>query len=66
MSSFRDSSHNTMPPPDAPPFMSINSFLLQVYRLKEEKYMVDIQRLDGPLYCYLDLIDRVVAELKLS
>mmetsp|Transcript_6363 Transcript_6363/g.12098 ORF Transcript_6363/g.12098 Transcript_6363/m.12098 type:complete len:496 (+) Transcript_6363:583-2070(+) len=41
-------------------------FEVQVYRLKEEKYMVDIQRLDGPLYCYLDLIDRVVAELKLS
>lgn len=44
----------------------IVKFEVQVYRVKEEKYMVDVQRLDGPFYCYLDLVDRVIAELKLQ
>jgi len=39
-------------------------FELQVYRVKEERYMLDIQRLDGPLYCFMDLVDRLMSVLR--
>eukprot|EP00238_Polyblepharides_amylifera_P000466 CAMPEP_0196572784 /NCGR_PEP_ID=MMETSP1081-20130531/2766_1 /TAXON_ID=36882 /ORGANISM="Pyramimonas amylifera, Strain CCMP720" /LENGTH=446 /DNA_ID=CAMNT_0041890217 /DNA_START=123 /DNA_END=1463 /DNA_ORIENTATION=+ len=39
-------------------------FEVQLYRLKEERYAVDIQRLEGPLYCYMDLVNRFISELK--
>jgi 5'-AMP-activated protein kinase catalytic alpha subunit len=41
-------------------------FELQVYRVREERYMLDIQRLDGPLYCFMDLVDRLLSVLQLA
>jgi len=40
-------------------------FECQLYRVKEERYILDLQRLEGPLYVFLDLADTLMAELKL-
>mmetsp|Transcript_4722 Transcript_4722/g.9611 ORF Transcript_4722/g.9611 Transcript_4722/m.9611 type:complete len:490 (-) Transcript_4722:61-1530(-) len=57
-----------VPPPPGQPGPRgemVLKFECQLYRIKEERYVLDAQRLEGPLYTFLDLADRLFAELKL-
>lgn len=38
---------------------------VQLYRVKDDKYMLDMQRLEGPLFPFLDLAALLMAELQL-
>ena len=39
-------------------------FEVQVYRTKAHQYLVDVQRLDGHLYLYLDLCGDLLSIMK--
>jgi hypothetical protein len=39
-------------------------FEVQVYRTKTHQYLIDVQRLDGHLYLYLDLCGDLLSLLK--
>jgi 5'-AMP-activated protein kinase catalytic alpha subunit len=40
-------------------------FEVQLYRLKEERYAIDLQRTDGDLMIFLDISAALLAELRL-
>lgn len=37
----------------------------QLYKMREEKYLLDIQRIEGPYFLFLDLCANFLAELRL-
>jgi len=41
-------------------------FEVQLYRLKEERYLVDVQRLEGDLMSYFDVAGELLAALRLA
>ena len=63
-----------LPPPSgptAPPLPAgameprLLKFEAQLYRMKEERYVLDFQRLEGDLMSFLDIAGRLLAELRL-
>lgn len=57
--------------PTAPPLPPgateprVLKFELQLYRMKEERYILDMQRLEGDLMSFMDVCGRLLAELRL-
>ncbi|KAJ7515275.1 hypothetical protein O6H91_22G008600 [Diphasiastrum complanatum] len=43
---------------------SVVKFEVQLYKMREEKYLLDMQKLEGPLFLFLDLCAAFVAELQ--
>lgn len=38
-------------------------FEVQIYRARSQQYLIDVQRLDGPLYLYFDLCSELLGFL---
>jgi hypothetical protein len=52
------------PPPEASPMTrKAIKFEVQVYRVRSGGYIIDMQRLDGHLYLFLDLCADLIAQL---
>jgi 5'-AMP-activated protein kinase catalytic alpha subunit len=43
---------------------NVLKFEVQLFKLREEKYMLDLQRLEGPTYLFADLCSAFLAELR--
>lgn len=41
-------------------------FEVQVYRVRTHNYLIDIQRLEGHLYLFLDLCSELISQLNLD
>jgi 5'-AMP-activated protein kinase catalytic alpha subunit len=39
-------------------------FECQMYKVRDDEYMIDIQRLSGDLFLYLELVGRVMTEMR--
>lgn len=48
-----------------PPGSTVLKLELQLFKAREEVYLLDFQRLQGPLYHVLDLCARLTHELRL-
>lgn len=51
---------------DASPTVSgkVIKFEVQIYRLKTHQYVIDVQRLEGHLYLYLDLTSDLLSIMR--